>query len=211
MNFSSNKNSFTLKVHKLSRKFDNKVVFNNISFEVSSGQKLAITGRNGSGKSTLLKLICGVLSPTYGGISFALGNNPVSKDKFPLFIGFAAPYLNFYDEMTAEENLKTVCRLKGIDDSKAESILSETELYERKNDPVGIFSSGMKQRLRLAFAVMHSPVLLLLDEPMVNLDSSGIALAEKIITNHNGILIIATNDEREKRFCESEISLDREC
>jgi heme exporter protein A len=109
-----------------------------------------------------------------------------------------SPYLNLYDEFTALENLIIFDKIRNTknSDDKYREVLSQTNLFERCNDSVGVYSSGMKQRLKYALAILNYPAILILDEPTSNLDSEGIEMTRTIMENQrkSGILIIATND-----------------
>jgi heme exporter protein A len=204
--------SVILKAENITKKFDNKIIFRNISFTLSSGDSLAITGRNGSGKSTLIKILSGVLSATDGRVTMNVDGCEVEHRNFYKYVGVASPYLHFYEEFTARENLQIVCKIRSVSLKYADAVLRETGLYNRCNDPVKIYSSGMKQRLRLAFAILTSPRVLLLDEPTSNLDIEGIQITEKIISaRKDSVTVIATNDIGEKNYCGMELNLDSEC
>lgn len=170
----------------LRKTFNRRVIFDGVSITLDPGQTLLITGRNGSGKSTLVKILAGVLSPSKGSVSGA--GSP----------GLVSPYLQLYDEFSAAENLQLAMSLRGLpyDRERGEDLLRRVGLAARKDDPVRTYSSGMKQRAKYAFALMHRPVVLLLDEPMSNLDADGIAIVRSIMTDHRegGILVVATND-----------------
>jgi heme exporter protein A len=109
-----------------------------------------------------------------------------------------SPYLQMYDEFSAAENLKFAMAIRGmrLDRDYADDLLKRVALYQRRDDPVRTYSSGMKQRVKYAFAMIHRPPVLILDEPMSNLDADGITIVRAIMAEHRnaGILIVATND-----------------
>jgi len=192
--------------------FNRRVIFEHISFELSTHASLSITGRNGSGKSTLVKILSGVLTPTAGLVSMAVNDSVLKSEQRRNHIGFVAPYLQLYDEFTGSENLLLACHVRGrrgmsVD---SESLLRRVGLFAYKDDRVGTYSSGMKQRLKYAFALLHGPALLILDEPMSNLDEAGIQVVVEIIEEQKqvGIVVVATNDADEARLCEENVDLN---
>ena len=131
-------------------------------------------------------------------MSLRVNGRVVSEDRWPEQIGLVSPYFQLYEEFTAKENLDLALALRGAkaDDSRADELLEEVALLHRAKDPVRTFSSGMKQRVKLAFALMDQPAILFLDEPMTNLDTDGIALVRRVMRRQRefGVLIVATND-----------------
>lgn len=204
----------SLHAKNLTKNFNRKAIFKNISFDFNFGDSVAITGRNGSGKSTLIKIIANVLNPTSGDLDIEDNSAIVKKDDYYKYTGFVSPYLNLYDEFTGYENLDITSKIRGDSSENIEEkiyeVLKKVGLYERRNDLLRIYSSGMKQRLKLAFAVLHNPVILLLDEPTSNLDKDGISVVTELAQSQKekGILIIATNDEYEKSLCTQEININ---
>ncbi|MGD0339382.1 MAG: ABC transporter ATP-binding protein [Bacteroidota bacterium] len=202
-----------LHVESLRKDFNRRTVFSDISFEIRSGQSIAITGKNGSGKSTLAKILSGVLSPTSGKVLLECGGSEIPARERHEHIGFVSPYLQLYDEFSALENLRLCASLRGIqyEDFQGDALLDLVDLSSRKNDPVRIYSSGMKQRLKYAFALLHRPYILILDEPTANLDSEGIEMATMFMKTQcdQGILIIATNDKDDLRHVDTAISVEK--
>lgn len=194
----------------LTKKFDRKAIFENINFSLKRGSATAITGRNGSGKSTLIKIIANLLSETSGELNLFLGGEKQKKETLYKFLGFVSPYLNLYDEFTGYENLKLVSDIRGIGYENIDTVLKRVGLYPRRNDQLKIYSSGMKQRLKVAFSILHNPEVLLLDEPTSNLDLEGVGVIDDIANEYkkDRILIIATNDAHERSLCDSEINLN---
>ena len=130
-----------------------------------------------------------------------------------LFVGMAAPALSLYDELTARENLTFFAEVRGIDcDNQAiDNILQQLGLSGWEDEPYCIYSSGMKQRLKIAQALWHKPPLLLLDEPFSNLDSKGMTIVDQIITEQKqrGMIIIASNEQREIEYADKIINLSQ--
>ena len=181
----------------LRKEYDRRSVFRDVSFSVSSGETLLVTGRNGSGKSTLVKIICGVLTPGGGTLTITPSPEGAGRDRRALF-GLVSPYLQMFEEFTAVENLALAMGIRGLafDPGAADALLERVALFPRRHDPVRTYSSGMKQRIKYAFALLHSPEVLVLDEPMSNLDIEGVDVVRGIMAEHRrrGILVVATND-----------------
>jgi heme exporter protein A len=200
-----------IEASNLSKVFNRRVVFQNISFSINQGQTLVVTGRNGSGKSTLAKVMCDVLSPSQGSIEFRSLNNQIVRERSKL-IGFVSPYLVLYDEFTAVENLYFAFAIRGLPSSEERTniILEKVGLKHRKLDAVRTYSSGMKQRLKYAFALIHEPPVLILDEPMANLDAEGISMVRRVMKEHSqhGILVVATNDLTDIDLYDVQVDLD---
>lgn len=198
----------------LSKTFSGKTIFKNLSFKISSAQSLSITGGNGSGKSTLIKIMANLIHSSKGKISVLENNIVIPEDKCFHKIGFVSPYLNLYDELTGFENLDFFYKLKSISENSAEkkinNILKKVNLYEKRNEYVKNYSSGMKQRLKIAFAVMNEPDILLMDEPRTNLDKPGIGMVYDISKEQKerGILIIATNEEDDIKLCGNTLNIE---
>ena len=171
---------------------------------------MAITGRNGSGKSTLVKIIAGLLGKTSGDVTISENNSVIKQDSVYKYLGFVSPYLNLYDEFSGYENLKICSDIRGLGSDNINDVLNRVGLYERRNDLLKIYSSGMKQRLKLAFGILHNPAILILDEPTSNLDKDGVKVVDDIAEEYkkDRILIIATNDEHEKSLCEKEFNIN---
>jgi heme exporter protein A len=182
-----------------------------VSFAAAAPGVLAVTGPNGSGKSTLLRLLAGLLRPTAGASRVALDGREVPPAERRCVAGFASPELSFYDELSCRENLAFAAEARGQREpvASAGAALERVGLGARAADRVGSLSSGMKQRLRLAFALLHRPPLLLLDEPGSHLDEDGKALVARLVDEESraGLVVIATNEEREWGLAAERIEL----
>ena len=197
----------------LGKRFGRRVLFRKLSFELEGGCTLAVTGANGSGKSTLLKIIAGVLRPTKGAVTLHQNGHALSAEDHPLHTGLVAPYLNVYDGFSARENLMFLAQARRLTQAapRIETVLGQVDLAARADDLVGTYSSGMKQRVKYAAALLAAPPLLLLDEPTANLDDAGLAMVERVIAfqqEAGQLLIIATNVAAEAAKCDTVIRIE---
>jgi len=204
---------FVVRADDVGKTFNRKIIFQGLSFELARGGSLAITGRNGSGKSTLIKIIAGVLSPTSGSVSILANGKALDEAERKEHLGLVSPYLQLYDEFTALENIEILSRIRGVagvDHDRVRMLLTLFGLWERRNDWLRVYSSGMKQRLKYVFALVHRPTVLILDEPSANLDADGISAVRHILREQTeqGILIVATNDAAEAKWCDSALHLE---
>jgi heme exporter protein A len=192
-----------LALEGVGRRFGRRRVFEGLDAVVEHGQALAVTGPNGSGKSTLLLVIAGLLRPSRGRVIATMDGKPLPPQERRQWLGMVAPDLTLYPELTALENLRFFQTIRGRDarDDELIALLERVGLRGRGRDRVGTFSSGMRQRLKYAFALAHAPKVLLLDEPTANLDVPGVSMVEEVIADQRrrGLLVIATNEPEEVR------------
>jgi ABC-type multidrug transport system ATPase subunit len=206
--------SINLICKDISKKYNGKVIFKNLNVNLTEKSSLVITGRNGSGKSTLLKVISHLVRLDKGNIDMIINGEKISKDKYFTNIGFFSPYINLYDELTGWENLDFFYDLKvAVKDNKKDrikSLLEKVGLYNSRDDLIRNYSSGMKQRLKLAFSVLNEPKLLLMDEPRTNLDEDGISVIYSIAEEqkNRGILVLATNEAEDTALCSSKLNIE---
>ncbi|MEX2117818.1 MAG: ABC transporter ATP-binding protein [Bacteroidota bacterium] len=204
--------NIVLKAERVSKNFNRRNVLRDISFVLSPGESLAVTGKNGSGKSTLVKILAGLLSPTSGLVVFEGPESRLNQDEIRPLIGFVSPYLQLYDEFSAVEILDIVARIRmpgAYDQTRRRNLLEQFNLWGRKDDAVRTYSSGMKQRLKYVLALEHSPAILLLDEPTANLDEDGIGAVRSVVAEYgkSGALVVATNDAGEAGWCSSQLKV----
>lgn len=191
-----------LSLTNIGKAYGNRRALARVSLEAGPGDVVAVTGPNGSGKSTLLKIIAGLLRPSRGEVSLMLEGRTLDTAARRRAVGYAAPDLALYPELTGRENLMFFAAARGarLTGDAAEGRLAAVGLTGRGGDFVGAYSSGMRQRLRLAFALLGDPRVLLLDEPSATLDEGGVAVVAGIVAAHkeaDGLTILATNDPRE--------------
>lgn len=167
-----------LKVDNLSKNYGSLKAVNKLSFELKSGEVYGILGPNGSGKTTTLAMLSDVVRPSSGSFSW-FGTASGSNQRRRLGVMLEKP--NFYDYLSAIDNLKIVADIRGIDYSEIETALKQIGLFERRKSRFKTFSLGMKQRLAIGATILGNPEVLVLDEPTNGLDPEGIAEVRKLI------------------------------
>lgn len=205
--------NYVVEINSLVKYFGRRLIFNDINYSFQSGHVYGISGPNGSGKSTFVKIVSCLISPTKGSVIHSADGKKVEEEELHNHLGFVSPYLFLYDEFTAEENLAHISKVRGIKFNRERSdfLLSEFSLYERRNDLLRGFSSGMKQRLKFAFALLHEPALLILDEPTSNLDNSGKEKVYEFIKSEGKtkLVLVASNEDADLALCENILELQK--
>jgi ABC-2 type transport system ATP-binding protein len=193
-----------IKLTNLGKRYNREWVFRNLNFQFDINKHYAITGPNGSGKSTLLQIISGSAIYNEGEIVYHYLDKPVEPEKIFKKISFAAPYLDLVEEMTLQEFLNFHRNMKSwISPFDTKQIILLLDLERSAHKQIRYFSSGMKQRVKLAQAIFSDVPAVLLDEPATNLDEEGIQLYKTLIENYckNRLVIISSNDKEEYSFC----------
>jgi ABC-type multidrug transport system ATPase subunit len=198
-----------IKLINTGKRFNLDWIFRHFNYNFSSQHSYAITGSNGSGKSTLLQIIAGAITHSEGSIDYILHQQKIEPQKAYLNISIATPYLELIEEMTALEFLSFHQHFKPLS-AEIKSILEEVGLTNATHKQIRYYSSGMKQRLKLAQAFFSKTEILLLDEPCTNLDATGIKLYQSLIDNYseNRLVIVSSNDLNEYEFCSERISIE---
>jgi ABC-type multidrug transport system ATPase subunit len=192
------------------KRFNREWIFRSATLSFTSSNAYAITGPNGSGKSTLLQAIGGMLQLSEGSIQYAIDNKQLAGEEAYKEISFCAPYLDVIEEMTLTEFLDFHSQFKTFLPSfSTKKIIAEIGLEGAANKQIRFYSSGMKQRVKLAQAIFSNTTIILLDEPCSNLDVRGIELYHSLINNYckERLVIICSNDEVEYKFCNEVISI----
>ena len=188
------------------KRFNKEWIFKNLNFQFEVGKHYALVGNNGSGKSTLLQIIAGYSGLTKGSIHWS----PFDAINIYEQISFAAPYLELVEEFTATEQFEFQAQFKPIQkDLSTEKILELIGLKNAAHKQIRYYSSGMKQRLKLALAIFSDCPILLLDEPCSNLDKEGYALYDTLIKEYamHKLIIVGSNDPAEYHFCKEQVNL----
>ncbi|UKM66350.1 ABC transporter ATP-binding protein [Flavobacteriaceae bacterium GSB9] len=190
-----------LTINNLTKKFGYLTAVKDLTFTINKGNVYGILGPNGSGKSTTLGIVLNVVNKTHGNF-YWFGGNTSTHDALKK-VGAIIERPNFYPYMTAVQNLKLVCKIKGVAYEKIDEKLKTVGLLERKDSKFSTYSLGMKQRLAIASALLNDPEILILDEPTNGLDPQGIHQIREIIKQiaANGTTILLAShllDEVEK-------------
>lgn len=192
-----------LTINNLTKKFGYLTAVSDLSFTIHKGNVYGILGPNGSGKSTTLGIVLNVVNKTSGNFHWFDGNT--STHDALKKVGAIIERPNFYPYMSAYQNLKLVCRIKGVDYSKIDEKLEIVGLLDRKNSKFSTYSLGMKQRLAIASALLNDPEILILDEPTNGLDPQGIhqirSLIKQIASEGTTILLASHLLDEVEKVC----------
>ena len=197
-------------LQNIGRRFNRDWIFRGVDYTFTSGESYAILGPNGSGKSTLLQVLNGSLSPSTGKIEFANEGKPVEIGTVFTHLSLAAPYLELIEEFTMSEMVDFHFKFKsfkpGID---KETVIALLNLPKSANKLIKYFSSGMKQRLKLALAFCADTPMLMLDEPTSNLDTQGVDWYLSLVQQfaEGRLTIVCSNQEHEYGFCNHRLSI----
>jgi ABC-type multidrug transport system ATPase subunit len=199
-----------IKLSNAGKRFNREWIFRNANLEFTSDSAYAITGHNGSGKSTLLQCLGGMLQLSEGSIEHFTDNTPLPPEETYISTSFCAPYLDVIEEMTLVEFLQFHNQFKAfIEGASINTVIELIGLKGAGHKQIRYYSSGMKQRVKLAQAIFFDTPIILLDEPCSNLDSKGIELYQSLIENYctNRLIVVCSNDPVEYGFCNQVIAI----
>ena len=202
----------TISLSDAGKRFNREWIFRHFTYTFEEGQSYAITGPNGSGKSTLLQVIGGSMHFNEGTMRYEAGSpkSELEPEKIYSHVSLCAPYLDVVEEMTLKEFLDFHHGFKpflpGITVEKTVAILG---LEKAVNKQIRYYSSGMKQRVKLAQCILSDTAIVLLDEPCTNLDAAGIELYNSLVDDFckKRTVIVSSNDPQEYTFCREKISI----
>lgn len=203
-------NQIKITLENIGRRFNRDWIFRGVSHTFNAGESYAILGPNGSGKSTLLQVLNGSLTPSEGIINFFEGDIAIDIEKVFQQLSLAAPYLELIEEFTLTEmidfHFKFKTYLPGMNN---EAVIELLNMPASKNKMIRYFSSGMKQRLKLALAFCADTAILMLDEPTSNLDSQGVEWYLSLVQQYaqNRLTIVGSNQEHEYSFCTHRLNI----
>jgi len=202
-----------LVVENLTRSFGRRRVVGPLSFRVAPGRVLGVAGPNGSGKTTLVRTLAGLIRPTSGSVFLEDGSGRRAPRDAADAIGWVAPDLSLYGELTARENLRFFAKLHGrpAPDDWADEAIAGVGLDPSRiaATPLRALSTGQRQRVKLVYATLHHPAVLYLDEPSSNLDDAGRAVVARVVTEQRarGVAVVASNDAGDLALSDERVTL----
>jgi heme exporter protein A len=196
-----------IELRGLARHFGERTALRDVSLRLPAGATLAVLGRNGAGKSTLLRILAALLRPHAGEVR--VFGEPLPRRAFAVRarLGLLGHEPLLYRELTGRENLEYHARLHRVDAGRVAEVLRSVEMDRRAEEPVRLLSRGMVQRLAVCRAVLHSPALLLLDEPRANLDPAASELVEPLIGRGSGRTRVLTSHDPRAALAEADLVL----
>lgn len=205
-------NIIDIKLEQAGKKFGREWIFRNLSLEIKQGDKIAILGLNGSGKSTLLQALTGYVTLNEGTLSYHQNKKSIDIEEVYHSISLASPYLELIEDFTLEEMIEHALRFKlFINNLNVNEVVKLSGLDAHKSKYIKLFSSGMKQRLKLTLAILADAPVLFLDEPTTNLDATVIKWYQDLIQNYamNKTIIVCSNSIKEEyNFCNQTLIME---
>ena len=199
-----------IELRGLVRRFGERNVLREVTVSVPAGATLAVLGRNGAGKSTLLRILATLLRPHAGDVSVLGEALPRRAFAVRGRLGLLAHDPLLYRDLSARENLAYHARLHGVGVARVEEVLDAVGMRERADEPVRLLSRGMVQRVAVCRAVLHRPSLLLLDEPLANLDPAATELVAPLIGRGAGATRVLTSHDPQAALGEADLVLGLE-
>lgn len=201
--------AFKVSLENIGRRFNREWIFKKVNYTFENNQSYGILGPNGSGKSTLLQLISGSLTQSEGKLSYQYNCKEVSVEDVFKHLVIAAPYLELIEEFTLQEIITFHFKFKSYRNGLTSGQLIDLLALKAVHKPLKYFSSGMKQRVKLALAFASDTPVLLLDEPTANLDQQGIDWYLSLIDQYttNRLVLVCSNQPHEYQFCQHQLNV----
>ncbi len=200
-------------LNNIGHKFNNDWVFKNISSKITVGKPTVILGNNGSGKSTLLQVIAGIIKPSFGELEYSSDSKIITPEKLYQKIAISTPITTLPEAYTLKDAIRFHRQFKSfLPGLKVSDIAEKLQLEKGLNKPIEEYSSGMKQRVKLAFAILSDVQCVFLDEPTSNLDHEGILWYKTLIKEElgqNKTFVVCSNKQKDEYFfCENMIDVN---
>lgn len=200
----------TISLSDAGKRFNRDWIFRHVSLQLNSGISYAIIGPNGSGKSTLLQGISGGMMLSEGTLEYHEAGRKIDPEKIYSKVSICAPYLEVMEEMTLLEFFAFHSRFKKLlPGTEVPMIIDRIGLPQAKHKQIRYYSSGMRQRVKLAQCIFSDTAIVLLDEPCTNLDKAGIELYHGLINEFcsERLVVVSSNDEVEYSFCKERLQM----
>lgn len=205
-------NKHTIAVNNAGKKFGREWIFRKVTLQISPGEKIVILGLNGSGKSTLLQAMTGYLGLNEGNIVFQIQDKMIEMEEMHKYVSLASPYLELIEDFTLKEQLEHAAIYKSfLPGLTTTQVIELSGLSAHQNKHIKLFSSGMKQRLKLTLAILADCPILFLDEPTTNLDVTVISWYKDLIrkyASHKTIVVCSNSVKDEYEFCDKVIKME---
>jgi heme exporter protein A len=196
-----------LELRGLGRRYGERPALQDVTLTLDAGQTLVVFGPNGAGKTTLLRVLAGLLRPHAGDVWVLGARLPDEGWRARGRVGLLTHEPLLYRELSARENLRFHARLHGVAPARVDEALEAVRLRLRADDPIAELSRGMVQRAAVARAVLHDPALLLLDEPLANLDPAAAEVLEPLIGRSSGRTRVVTSHDPAGGLAEGDVAL----
>jgi len=200
----------TISLSDAGKRFNREWIFRHLTYHFEEGKSYAIIGPNGSGKSTLMQVLSGAMDANEGNVQWAIANKQLANELIYNHVSICAPYLEVVEEMTLKEFFTFHNGFKPLlPGLTIENIISILSLEKAVNKQIRYYSSGMKQRVKLAQCIFSDVPVILLDEPCTNLDAAGMKLYNQLIADYcqKRMVIVSSNDHHEYAFCQETINI----
>jgi ABC-type multidrug transport system ATPase subunit len=201
-----------IQLDKIGKRFRYEWIFRNLTMDFVQGRRYAILGPNGVGKSTLMKILSGHLTPSEGKMTVQFEGRTLEADAIYRHVSYAAPYIELIEEFTLTESIDFHIKFHPLSNSMKINDLVEILGFQKSKDKeIRYFSSGMRQRLKLALAICSESPILLLDEPTTNLDVQGVewyrTLMRRYTEGSSRLVVVASNAEHDYDFCDETMNI----
>lgn len=208
----TNNQSPSIELKAISKRYNNQWIFKDITYSFNGPAAYVIRGQNGSGKTTLLQLISGNLQQSKGEVAYTINGKNILTENIYRYVSYASPYLELYEDYTLKEAIDFQANFKPWKNKLTTAeIISILKLESAKDKAIKQFSTGMKQRVKLALAILSDAPILLIDEPTSNLDKNVIKWYQQLISDYtkDKLVIICSNDNQEEYyFCNQELNIE---
>lgn len=201
-----------IELKNLGKRYRYEWILKNVNFQLRGGESCAVSGHNGSGKSTLMQILSGFLSPSSGKIIYTENDKLIDINSVYKKVAFTAPYTELIEELTLKEAIAFHAKFKPLANGmKRDDLLDLLQFPKSAHDKaIQFFSSGMKQRLKLALSILSDCPVLLLDEPSITLDREGVNWYRNLLKEYalgKKLVVIASNVEEDLQDCDQSISI----
>lgn len=205
-------NTISIHISNAGKKFGREWIFRKVDLAVGPGEKIVVLGLNGSGKSTLLQAFTSYLTLNEGYVSYSDSGGPIPTEAIYKLISVASPYLELVEDFTLQEQIEHAALFKPFSGGLSTTqVIGLSGLSAHAGKFIRLFSSGMKQRLKLTLAILADAPVLFLDEPTTNLDATVVEWYKELIERyamHKTIIVCSNSIKDEYSFCNRTLAME---